>query len=178
LNIDSQGLYCQGSRAATGGGSKFNSSRFNGRIPAPDVERPYRFVDLGSPRHYDKFMSNQATTTGEIHPDSVGVKLTDAAVQQIKRLIARDKREGQGLRISISDGGCSGFSYKLDFDKQQRAGDTVLRFDDINVYVDQHSLGYLKGTVVDFESGLYGGGFKFSNPNATATCGCGTSFSA
>jgi iron-sulfur cluster assembly protein len=123
-------------------------------------------------------MTNPANTTGEVSPEAFGVELTDAAVQQIKRLLARDKREGQGLRISVSDGGCSGFSYKLDFDNEERAGDTVLRFADLNVYVDQHSLGYLKGTVIDFDSGLYGGGFKFSNPNATATCGCGTSFSA
>jgi iron-sulfur cluster assembly accessory protein len=116
--------------------------------------------------------------TVEVPSEALGVKLTDAAVQQIKRLIARDKREGQGLRISVSDGGCSGFSYKLDFDKEERAGDAVLRFDDFNVYVDEHSLGYLRGTIIDFDSGLYGGGFKFTNPNATATCGCGTSFSA
>jgi iron-sulfur cluster assembly protein len=116
--------------------------------------------------------------SNDFDSEALNLKLTDAAVQQIKRLIARDKRDGQGLRISVSDGGCSGFSYKLDFDKQQNAGDTVLRFDDVSVFVDQHSLGYLKGTVIDFEAGLYGGGFKFSNPNATATCGCGTSFSA
>jgi iron-sulfur cluster assembly protein len=123
-------------------------------------------------------MTVRSTSTAEFDSQVLGVKLTDAAVQQIKRLLARDNREGQGLRISVSDGGCSGFSYKLDFDKGERAGDTVLRFDDLNVYVDEHSIGYLKGTVIDFDSGLYGGGFKFSNPNATATCGCGTSFSA
>jgi len=54
----------------------------------------------------------------------------------------------------------------------------VLQFDDLKVFVDAESAGYLKGTVIDFTSGLYGGGFKFTNPNATGTCGCGTSFSA
>ena len=108
----------------------------------------------------------------------VNLTLTDKAIQQVKSLLARDKLAGHGLRISITDGGCSGFSYKLDFEKDQRSGDTVLEFDDVRVYVDPSSVPYLKGTVIDFVSGLYGGGFKFSNPNATGTCGCGTSFSA
>ena len=104
--------------------------------------------------------------------------LTDKAIQQVKNLLARDKLAGHGLRISIADGGCSGFSYKLDFEKDHRSGDTVLEFGDVRVYVDPNSIPYLKGTVIDFVSGLYGGGFKFTNPNATGTCGCGTSFSA
>ena len=104
--------------------------------------------------------------------------LTDQAVQQVKKLLARDKLEGHGLRISITDGGCSGLSYKLDFEKEQKASDQVLEFDGVRVYMDTNSVPYLKGTVIDFVSGLYGGGFKFSNPNATGTCGCGTSFSA
>jgi iron-sulfur cluster assembly protein len=106
------------------------------------------------------------------------LKLTASAVRQLKHLLARDKREGHGLRVSVSDGGCSGYSYKLDFEKEAQSGDIVLLFDDLNVFVDPQSVNHLKGTVIDFASGLYGGGFKFSNPNATGTCGCGTSFSA
>jgi iron-sulfur cluster assembly protein len=109
---------------------------------------------------------------------TLDLKLTDSAVRQVKTLLARDKREGHGLRVSVGDGGCSGYSYKLDFEKEEKLGDVVLRFDDLNVFVDPQSVNYLKGTVIDFTSGLYGGGFKFSNPNATGTCGCGTSFSA
>jgi len=111
-------------------------------------------------------------------PALLDLKLTDSAVRQVKHLLSRDKREGYGLRVSVADGGCSGFSYKLDFEKEQKPGDIVLRFDDLNVFVDPQSVNYLKGTIIDFTSGLYGGGFKFSNPNATGTCGCGTSFSA
>jgi iron-sulfur cluster assembly protein len=113
----------------------------------------------------------------QVH-STLGLTLTDKAVQQIKTLLARDKLNGHGLRISIADGGCSGFSYKLDFEKEKKSDDNVLEFDDVRVYVDSNSAPYLKGTVIDFVSGLYGGGFKFSNPNATGTCGCGTSFSA
>jgi iron-sulfur cluster assembly accessory protein len=104
--------------------------------------------------------------------------LTDSATAQIKALLARDGRDGQGLRVSVAGGGCSGFSYHLSFDKEPKPEDVVLDRDGIKVYVDRSSVSYLNGTVIDFVGGLYGGGFKFINPNATATCGCGTSFSA
>ena len=123
-------------------------------------------------------MNDNLSHDGAGVSEQIDLQLTDSAVRQLKHLLARDQREGHGLRISIADGGCSGYSYKLDFEKEQKSGDIVLRFDDLNVFVDPQSVGYLKGTVIDFTSGLYGGGFKFSNPNATGTCGCGTSFSA
>jgi iron-sulfur cluster assembly protein len=110
--------------------------------------------------------------------DNLDLALTESAVEQIKKLLARDKRAGCGLRIAVTDGGCSGYSYKLDFDNQKRPDDMVLDRDGVKLYVDNGSAPYLAGTVIDFVGGLYGGGFKFTNPNATATCGCGTSFSA
>jgi len=110
--------------------------------------------------------------------EQLELKLTDAAAAQVKKLLARDNRQGHGLRVAVSDGGCSGYSYKLDFDREERPGDTVLESAGIKIYVDPASAALLQGIVIDFESGLYGGGFKFNNPNATATCGCGTSFSA
>ena len=104
--------------------------------------------------------------------------LTEGAAEQVKKLLARDNRAGCALRISVTDGGCSGYSYKLDFDHEERAGDLVLERHGVKIYVDGSSVPYLAGTVIDFVGGLYGGGFKFTNPNATGTCGCGTSFSA
>jgi iron-sulfur cluster assembly protein len=104
--------------------------------------------------------------------------LTDKAIQQVKLLLARDHREGDGLRVSVTDGGCSGFSYKLDFAKEEKPGDIVLESDNLRVFVDSSSAPYLKGMTIDYVASLYGGGFKFINPNASATCGCGTSFSA
>jgi len=77
----------------------------------------------------------------------------------------------------VVGGGCSGYQYNLDFDKEARMGDTTISADGINIYVDAISAGYLKGTVIDFVSGLQGTGFKFNNPNAKRTCGCGSSFS-
>jgi iron-sulfur cluster assembly protein len=104
--------------------------------------------------------------------------LTERATEQIKRLLARDSRSGSALRIAVTDGGCSGYSYKLAFDDQQRPEDIILDRNGVKILVDSASAPYLAGTVIDFVGGLYGGGFKFTNPNATATCGCGTSFSA
>ncbi len=105
------------------------------------------------------------------------LRLTDKAIQQLKQLLARDKRDGYGLRVSVANGGCSGFSYQLTFEREPALQDVVLVRDGLNIYIDSASAPYLKGTVIDFVAGLYGGGFKFSNPNATGTCGCGTSFS-
>jgi iron-sulfur cluster assembly protein len=110
--------------------------------------------------------------------EAVNLTLTAKAIQQIKALLARNHREDHGLRVSVSDGGCSGYSYKLDFAKQKEPDDLVLEMDNLKVYVDSKSLPHLKGTTIDYVTSLYGGGFKFSNPNASGTCGCGTSFSA
>jgi iron-sulfur cluster assembly protein len=114
--------------------------------------------------------------TTETH--DVGLTLTESAAEQVKKLLARDRREGYGLRVAVADGGCSGYSYKLDFDGEPKPEDLVLELNGVKVYIDRASAPYLAGTVIDFATGLYGGGFKFTNPNATGTCGCGTSFSA
>ena len=131
------------------------------RRPFPGASR----VDIRAARHYPLFME-------------LDLKLTDSAVEQVKKLLARDQRTGYGLRVGVTDGGCSGFSYKLDFEKQQKPDDMTLEFGGVPIYIDRASVPYLGGTVIDFVTGLHGGGFKFSNPNATGTCGCGTSFSA
>lgn len=109
--------------------------------------------------------------------DQLALRLTEKAVQQVKTLLERENLSGHGLRVSVSSGGCSGFSYGLDFDKEEKPGDIVLEMDGFKVYVDQVSAPHLERTVIDYVSALHGGGFKFTNPNATGTCGCGTSFS-
>jgi iron-sulfur cluster assembly accessory protein len=103
--------------------------------------------------------------------------LTPAAIEAVRNAIAAEGEEGDALRVSVQGGGCSGYQYALDFDKEVRMGDLELEFDGVKVLVDSISAGYLKGTVVDYLSGLNGTGFKFSNPNAKRTCGCGSSFS-
>ena len=136
-------------------------------------------LDLVTARHYPLIvMIDEAVKPSHEEGKAVSLNLTDKAIQQVKALLARDKLTGHGLRVSVNDGGCSGFSYKLDFAKEQKPEDVVLEFDDLRVYVDPMSAPYLNGTTIDYEAGLYGGGFKFTNPNASGTCGCGTSFSA
>jgi len=103
--------------------------------------------------------------------------LSDKAVIEIKKIMdENDVPAEYGLRVGIKGGGCSGFTYIMNFDAQSREADTVLTQDGINIYVDGKSLFYLTGTTLDFQNGLNGKGFVFNNPNAQKTCGCGDSF--
>ncbi len=106
---------------------------------------------------------------------AAGVSITDRAVQRIKDLVAAEKREGQGLRLKIVGGGCSGLQYKMDLDAE-RAGDRIFEKDGAKVLVDMKSLLYLNGTELDYKEGLMESGFVFQNPNVKRSCGCGTSF--
>jgi iron-sulfur cluster assembly accessory protein len=109
--------------------------------------------------------------------DECPIHVTPAAVDAIKNAIKEEGEEGDGLRVSVVGGGCSGYQYNLDFDKEVRMGDLELKFGDVRILIDSISAGYLRGTVLDYVSGLHGTGFKFNNPNAKRTCGCGSSFS-
>ncbi|MEW5795247.1 MAG: iron-sulfur cluster assembly accessory protein [Candidatus Zixiibacteriota bacterium] len=102
--------------------------------------------------------------------------MTPSAVVEAKRLMALEDKPGLFLRFGVTTGGCSGFSYSMMFDDQASDLDREFEFDGLKVRVDLKALMYLKGSVVDYESGLLGGGFKFSNPNAKRSCGCGSSF--
>src|SRR5262245_42539034 len=107
------------------------------------------------------------------------VTLTPKAVEMVKQLRTREGLpESHALRVSVVGGGCSGFSYQLGFDEHVQEGDQVFEYGGVRVLVDPTSAQYLAGTEVDFVSSLHGGGFRFSNPKATHTCGCGSSFSA
>lgn len=105
------------------------------------------------------------------------IELTEKAAQQVRRL-KQDNNipESHGLRLGVKGGGCSGMSYVLAFDEKPRDNDKVMEIQGITVYVDPKSLFYLSGTVLDFSDGLNGKGFVFNNPQATKTCGCGSSF--
>lgn len=104
------------------------------------------------------------------------VQLTDPAGAKVKALIAREQ-QGNYLRIAISGGGCNGLSYKMKFVAQPRRGDILVRTAGVEVLVDSKSALYLKGTHLDYSGAMVAGGFKFSNPNAKASCSCGESFS-
>jgi iron-sulfur cluster assembly protein len=105
------------------------------------------------------------------------IGLTPKAVQMIK--ITREQEgidTAFGLRVAVRGGGCSGFEYALDFDEQPRDSDHVLEFDGLRVFIDGVSARYLEGTTIDYVLGKSGAGFKFNNPKAVGTCGCGSSF--
>jgi len=105
------------------------------------------------------------------------VVLTDKAAAQVAKIKSENKiPENHGLRLSVKGGGCSGLSYVLGFDEHPRETDKVLESQGVTVYIDPKSLFYLSGTVLDFSDGLNGKGFVFNNPQATKTCGCGSSF--
>ena len=104
------------------------------------------------------------------------ITFTPGAVSQVKRLLEKENKPDIGLRVGVRAGGCSGFSYVLGFDAPQ-AGDKVQDLEGIRVLVDPKSIGYLEGTQLDYQEGLQGKGFTFTNPNAVKSCGCGESFS-
>jgi len=115
-------------------------------------------------------MSETTTTTA---PAIVSV--TEEAATEVKRLLPQEAGK-TGLRLEINGGGCSGMSYGLSFDNQQE-NDHVVETQGIKVFIDPKSAIYLKGTQLDFQSGLEGKGFMIKNPQAKGSCGCGKSFS-
>lgn len=108
-------------------------------------------------------------------PAADAVNLTPGAAAEVRRLLVAESRAGQGLRLGVAGGGCSGLVYKVEFDTR-RDGDLVVAQDGFDVYLDRKSAIYLRGITVDHQAGLGGRGFQFRNPNATNTCGCGESF--
>lgn len=104
------------------------------------------------------------------------LEVTPEAASKLVQLMERDSK-GDYLRVKITGGGCNGLAYKMDFVSAPKRGDILVRASDASVLVDSRSALYLRGTKLDYSSKLVAGGFKFSNPNATANCSCGESFS-
>ncbi|SFG93829.1 iron-sulfur cluster insertion protein ErpA [Neptunomonas qingdaonensis] len=108
---------------------------------------------------------------------SAAMVFTDAAAAKVKSLIEEDQNDNLKLRVFITGGGCSGFSYGFTFDEETADDDTQIENQGVVMVVDPMSLQYLEGSIVDYQEGLQGSQFKIENPNATTTCGCGSSFS-
>ena len=104
------------------------------------------------------------------------ITLTERAARRIKEIMTSEP-EGSMLRISVNGGGCSGFQYAFDIERTRQDEDLMVERDGAAVLVDQVSLQYMDGSVIDFVDDLIGQSFKIENPQATASCGCGTSFS-
>ena len=105
------------------------------------------------------------------------VFLTPKAIEMVKHTREQEGLDAEhGLRVAVAGGGCSGFQYALDFEKEQRPTDFVIEVEGLRVFVDPVSARYLNGTTIDYVLGMQGAGFKFNNPNAVGSCGCGSSF--
>jgi iron-sulfur cluster insertion protein len=104
------------------------------------------------------------------------VTVTERAAKRIAEIVAGEAN-ARALRVSVEGGGCSGFQYKFDLVPEAQSGDVVLERSGAKVVIDQVSLGYLVGSEIDFVDDLIGASFRIHNPQATASCGCGTSFS-
>ena len=105
------------------------------------------------------------------------ITLTRKAEDKVKEILAQQPETYAGLRIQVVGGGCSGYTYRMGFDKTyNEETDQLFEFDGLKVFIDRSSLLHMDGAEVDYVDGLHGAGFKFNNPNVTGTCGCGESF--
>lgn len=104
------------------------------------------------------------------------ITISDSAADKIKEMMAAENSQDLYLRIGVRPGGCSGFSYGMEFDGERKEDDQLLEVNGLRVVVDSYSFQFLKGVEIDYREMGMGGGFTIENPNAVATCGCGSSF--
>ncbi|MBW7474420.1 iron-sulfur cluster insertion protein ErpA [Paenibacillus oenotherae] len=104
------------------------------------------------------------------------INISESANEKIKEMLAQEETPNLFLRVGVKEGGCSGFSYGMGFDDEENEGDKVFEMSGLKVVVDNDSMKYLNGLEIDFKESAMGGGFTIENPNASATCGCGSSF--
>lgn len=125
-------------------------------------------------------MATTTTTTTPGEATKAGIFLSETAAREIKTIIQQQELDSEKirLRVGVKGGGCSGFSYVLDLTESQRDSDELFEQHGIRVVCDPKSLLYLNGTTIDFRDEIMGRGFVFNNPNATSSCGCGSSFTA
>ncbi len=105
------------------------------------------------------------------------ISITEQAAKKVHEISSEEGLEGQGLRLRVVGGGCAGFNYDLYFEDSPTTMDEEFEDRGVKMYVDPLSYQYLDGTEIDYVEGMHASGFKFSNPNVTSTCGCGSSFS-
>ncbi len=118
----------------------------------------------------------KAQTNAPTEIETPTLKLTTAAENKLRQLLAERNIPSYGLRVFVAGGGCSGLQYGMAFEPKAREFDTVVEQNGVSLFVDPTSLMYLAGATIDFVDTLMGGGFKIDNPNAVSSCGCGHSF--
>jgi iron-sulfur cluster assembly accessory protein len=128
-------------------------------------------------RRIEEDLVTTISTSVNIGKKPAPVALSDAAAAKVAELLAQEEGDDLALRVAVKPGGCSGYSYEMFFDTELMADDVVREFDTVKVVVDAASAELLTGSTLDYSDGLQGAGFHITNPNATRTCGCGSSFS-
>jgi iron-sulfur cluster assembly accessory protein len=126
---------------------------------------------------YEEETVTTLSTSVSIGKKPAPVTLSDEAMSQLAQLLAEEGDENLALRVAVKPGGCSGYSYEMFFDTEVMPDDVVREFGAVRVVVDSASAELLTGSTLDYTGGLQGAGFHITNPNATRTCGCGSSFS-
>ncbi len=134
-------------------------------------------IDL-NPRVAAEDLGVTSISTGIVGAEeSDNIAVTNKALNEVRKIKEQNSIPAEyGLRVGVKGGGCSGLSYTLGFDAAAKPQDAVLEADGVQVFIDSKSLFYLMGVTLDYSDGLMGKGFTFNNPNATKTCGCGSSF--
>lgn len=124
--------------------------------------------------------TSTGTTSGAPMAPAMSLIVTEPAAAEITKFMSSEEGlpETAGLRVRVVPGGCSGFQYSLNIEEESRQGDFILNEHGVRLFVDMFSAQYLNGVQIDYVTGVMGSGFTFTNPNATGSCGCGTSFTA
>lgn len=119
---------------------------------------------------------NSQNTTSQA-PNQPVVVLTDAAIEKVRSMMAKEGKEGYALRVGVVTGGCAGLSYEMKFQKNPYDNDVTSEQNGLRIIINEESVPFLKGIQIDYVDTLKESGFKYKNPNASSSCGCGTSFS-
>jgi len=141
---------------------------------------PYETIQAGALGHgmkqetIDNLLKemNEAVTDD----DESDIKLSDSAIKKFSDLMEKENKAGWGLKFTVESGGCSGYTYVMDFAEKPEENEKVITEKGMKVFVNKEVFDQVKGVRIDYTDGLQGSGFKISNPNASSTCGCGKSF--
>ncbi|MBP6343314.1 MAG: iron-sulfur cluster assembly accessory protein [Candidatus Omnitrophica bacterium] len=122
-------------------------------------------------------MEQHTQNTTHKTPNHPVVVLTDAAIEKVRSMMAKEGKDGYALRVGVVTGGCAGLSYEMKFQKNPYDNDKTSEQNGLRIIVNEESVSFLQGIQIDYVDTLKESGFKYKNPNASSSCGCGTSFS-
>ena len=154
--------------------SMSNVASSSSSLPPRDSETPASTSSSAGPSSAARATPSEAKPSSSLNN---GIRVSEKAVEFARKRLAKRGTPHAAIRLGVRGGGCSGFSYVIEFaDDPPRSRDTVYEYDDVRFYVDKKSMLYLSGSVLDYENTLMFQGFKFKNPHEASSCGCGHSF--